>query len=68
MQFAKFVKSLPEVSDELIAKAKRVDQLREMAEELEMEVWGVLNTNWTARELAKADPSLGDKLKIDPAA
>ncbi len=54
MDLEKFVRILPEVGAELIAKAKRVDALRLEAQLLEQEVWGTVNAQWTSRERAKA--------------
>ena len=50
-----WVCKLPEVGDELIAKAKRVDALREEARELEAEVNAAVNQRWSAAERRQAE-------------
>jgi hypothetical protein len=54
MDFTEWVRRLPEVGDDAIAKTKRLDQLREEAHNLEMEIWAILNANWKASEIVKA--------------
>lgn len=58
MNLFQFVIKLPEVGNELIAKAKRVEDLRQEARYLEEEVWAKLNAMWSEKEIKSAKRGL----------
>jgi hypothetical protein len=49
-----WVQRLPEAGEELIAKAKRVEALRQEAQELEDEVCRIVNAAWSDDEVRRA--------------
>ncbi len=54
MTYMQWVQKLPEVGAELIAKAKRVETLRQEASDLEDEVCAAVNRLWSDAEVEQA--------------
>jgi hypothetical protein len=54
MTYMEWVSRLPEVGDDLRAQARRVEQLRREAVELEDEVCRQINALWSESEIRKA--------------
>lgn len=54
MSIFQWINRLPEVGEPLLAKAKRIDALRETADEIEAEVMRFIGDNWSIDEVSKA--------------